>query len=469
MLDGITGFFDTSLLFTIGLVFLVTLVGSSLRSRRKDPCLASFEDFPVTLERTDNKVIWGSLALESTGLELLYQDDVQDEVHLESSYILYGSEYDQIQAIYRYADQLTPELRKKRQRDIERSFHPGLWERSKRGLRAFVGTANESLNEVFGLLVGRVRKPAGRYITDQGATYLNQLGHNLIGHVGGVFDPLLERFVGQKVVVDIQEGDEVHEHVGIFKNYSPDFIELLDVQYPEKRSVTLGAESASAVDCLDAICHANGLTVTNRMAQPLLLHAIDFGDEEELLNVVVNGHESIDLYVKRPCTEATLHLRIIRELDIVVPRTRCVVRHRAERFRTEFLPSIIFDVGILLNPGRKWQQQESQLRLELKENPVSALAAANLGSLLLQRQSYDEARRWLRHALSMRYSLPDNGRAAELQLRELERRCSHPHELSKIVTSTAKQEAAPVNQKQDKTRQTETASSGLETKPFFYV
>jgi len=136
-----------------------------------------------------------------------------------------------------------------------------------------VSTANDSLSEVFGLVVGRAKKPAGRCITDQGEAYLNKLGVNLIGHVGGVFDPLLERYIGQKVVVEIQEGDEVHEHVGIFKNYSPDFIEILDVQYPEPRLVDLNGCNAEREDCARIKVEGTKMTVHNPTAQPILLHS----------------------------------------------------------------------------------------------------------------------------------------------------------------------------------------------------
>jgi len=53
----------------------------------------------------------------------------------------------------------------------------------------------------------------------------------MLGQVGSnVYNPLLEQFVGQRVVIELQEGNEIHEHVGIFKNYSADFFEVLDVQ-----------------------------------------------------------------------------------------------------------------------------------------------------------------------------------------------------------------------------------------------
>ncbi|MBI1294094.1 hypothetical protein GC175_03935 [bacterium] len=435
MEQALSGLIDASLLFTIGLVFLVTLVGSYLRSRRKDPCLASFEDFHVTLERTDDKIVWGKLEIESTGLELLYRDDVQDEAHIESSYILYANEYENMQAIYRYADQLTPEGKQKRRRDIERSFHPGAWERSKRGLRAFVSTANDSLSEVFGLLVGRAKKPAGRYITDQGEAYLNKLGVNLIGHVGGVFDPLLERYIGQKVVVEIQEGDEVHEHVGIFKNYSPDFIEILDVQYPEPRLVDLNDCDDEREECVQVKMEDTKMTVHNPTRQPVLLHSLVFGEETELFNVVVDSGESVELFLQEVTEDAVLHVRMVRELDLIVPRTLCVVRHRAERFKPELLADIIFDVGFLLNPDRREDKMEERLRCRLKDAPWDGLAAANLATILLKKQEFEEARRWLRQALRVRYSLPDNGRRAEMELRELNRRSSSHKSSPKLPPS----------------------------------
>ncbi|MBX3051993.1 MAG: hypothetical protein KF753_10995 [Caldilineaceae bacterium] len=414
--------FDTSLLYTVGLIFLATLIGSYLRSRRKDPCLGSFENFHVTVERTDNKVVWGVMAVESTGLELVYRDDVQDAKHIESSYILYGEEYNDIQVIYRFVDQLTPENKRRRDRDIRRSFHPGVVERSKRGLRKFIGTASVSINEVLGVLVGRAKKPAGRYINDESEKSLFRLGENLIGHAGGVFDPLLERFIGHKMVIEVMEDDEVHEHVGIFKNYSPDFVELLDVQFPQRQAVPVGPEGCDDEACLRVVVDGDKLTAINPGEQPVLIQSLHMGGEEKLLNVVVDGGESIEIFVESAVTEAILHVRVVRELDMIVPRTRSLIRHRAERFEKEHLTDIIFDVGVRLKGGARVEEQERRLRADLKRKPTDALAAANLGGLLLQKKEYDEALQWLERALSMRYSLPDNGRKAEMEVRELKRK-----------------------------------------------
>ncbi|MCB0042787.1 MAG: hypothetical protein KDE23_24045, partial [Caldilinea sp.] len=199
--------FDVTLLATIGLIFFATLVGAYVRARRRDQCLKAFIGYNVTVECADGKIIWGKMDLASTGLELRYANSVRDENHVESSYIMYADEFAGIQAIYRYIDELDEERREQRHKDLAQSLHPNAIRRTARNLRNFISLASESLSEVIGLIIGGLRKPAGRYITDTGEAHLKSLGSTVIGQVGGGYDPLLERYIGQKMVFEIVEDD----------------------------------------------------------------------------------------------------------------------------------------------------------------------------------------------------------------------------------------------------------------------
>ena len=232
--------FDLSFFISIGLVFLLALVGAYLRSMVRDRCLKSWDGFHITVERADGKVIWGVMHLEPTGMELSYLDTIQDEKHIESTFLIYNSEYKNIQAIYRYADKLSEWGKKQRARDVEKSFHPGPLRRLGRKTRNFLSTATDSLNEVDGRRAGarsKERKP----LSDGRETppTLGKLGGQVIGQTGSMYDPLLEHYIGRRVVIELAEGDEVHEHVGILKNYSADFIEILEVQYPQRQALAL--------------------------------------------------------------------------------------------------------------------------------------------------------------------------------------------------------------------------------------
>lgn len=412
--------FDFSFLITLSVIFLVTATGAWLRSRRKDHCLRDFDGYQVTLEQLDNKVAWGTLWVAPNALELRYRDAVQDDQHVESSFVLYSEEYAKIHAIYRYADRLTDENKLAREEDIARSFNPSARRRWWRKSRNFLHTAAESLNDVIGIVIGRARRPAGHYITDTSEGYLKQLGTNLVGHVGRSYDPMMETFIGQKVVVEIVEDGNVHEHVGILKSYSADFIQLLDVQFPYRQDLTLTLDGTVKTHNMHAIMRDNELHVSNDCDHPMLVQTLRYDGTEQLLNVVVDSGESIVLHPEGNFERAKLSVRVVRSLDMIVPRTHSVIRHRAGFIEEERLTDIVFDLGIALSGGSsQMARREARLRDNLKRSPSNALAAANLGGILVQQHNYDEAEKWLLLALKMQNSLPDNGRRARMQLQEL--------------------------------------------------
>jgi hypothetical protein len=128
------------------------------------------------------------------------------------------------------------------------------------------------------------------------------------------------------------------------------------------------------------------------------------------------------LHPQHPFSQASLNVRVVRELDMIVPRSRCVIRHRAERYKPEILPEIIFDLGIILTGNSLLDAREARLRKRIEENAYAALAMSNLGGILVQKRKYQEAERWLRKAYELRNSLPDNGKRTLMLLHELERK-----------------------------------------------
>ena len=143
---------------------------------------------------------------------------------------------------------------------------------------------------------------------------------------------------------------------------------------------------------------------------------------------MIDGGETIEVYPEGRWDQGRLQVQVIRELDMVVPRRRCTVRHEADRYQPETLSQavfdIIFDIGIGLSQDKRLEAREARLRDGLVHNTNDAIAAVNLASLLIQKQEYGEAEKWLRLALSLEESLPDFGRRARMQMREIQRHCS---------------------------------------------
>jgi tetratricopeptide (TPR) repeat protein len=159
----------------------------------------------------------------------------------------------------------------------------------------------------------------------------------------------------------------------------------------------------------------------------------------------MDGGESVELRPDQLTDDASLIVRVVRELDMIVPRTRCIIRHRADRFEPTVIPEIIFDLGVLLRGNSRLDGRIERLRKRLEETPNSAILASNLGTMLMQQQKYPEAQLWLEQAYAARYSLPDNGKRTLMLIHELHRRNSKAPQRSAEVAANVQEHSLHVN------------------------
>jgi hypothetical protein len=230
---------------TIIFIVLATGVGAFVRKRSRDKCLRDFERNMVTLEDKSSKTIWGTLRVENTGLEFVYPQKHKDkEGHDEASYILYKYEYPNIGAVIRFHDELSDRNKKEREKELKRTYHPGPWRRLKRRTLNVFRTVRDSVVEIVNLLISQAKKatPAGKVLTSQDK-YVSQMKQELMGSAGTSFEPLLERYIGHKVVLELIKADKIFEYCGVLKEYTAEFIEIMDVDYtPEEDQPTRKAD-----------------------------------------------------------------------------------------------------------------------------------------------------------------------------------------------------------------------------------
>jgi hypothetical protein len=229
-------FGDIATAITIVFIILAAGVGAFIRKRSRDKCLRDFGQNMVTLEDTTGKTIWGKLRVENTGLEFIYPQKQKDtDGHDEASYILYKYEYPRIGAVVRFHDDLSERNKKVREKELKKTYHPGFWRRLKRRTLNVFRTVRDSIVEIVNLVISQAKKatPAGKVLTSQDK-YVSQMKQELMGSVGTSFEPLLERYIGHKVVLEMIKGDKVLEYCGILKEYTADFIEIMNVNYKVK-------------------------------------------------------------------------------------------------------------------------------------------------------------------------------------------------------------------------------------------
>jgi len=218
---------------TIFFIVLATLIAAFVRRVRRDKCLQDFKRFRVTLEMTNGQTISGDLQVENTGLEFVYPVAEKTEAGpVEASYILYKNEYPTIQALIRYHDDLSEHHKQERQKDLERTYHPNFLRRLKRKILNIFKTVRDSVAEVVNLMVSQVQKKtsAGAVLSSQ-SKYVDQMKQELIGAAGTSYEPLLEKYIGHKVIMEFLKGDNIHKLTGVLKEYTSEFVEIMDVHY----------------------------------------------------------------------------------------------------------------------------------------------------------------------------------------------------------------------------------------------
>lgn len=223
-----------SLTITIIFIILSTLIGAFVKGRMRDKCLLNFEGDPVNIEFKDGKIAWGVLRLEATGLELKYKKPYLDknDNQIETSFLLYKSEYPNIRCIARFIDDLDDKAKKKRERFLKSVYNQGGLRRIIRKIRNFFATIRDSVMEVVNLLIGRAKQatPMRGVISSQDK-YVSQMQTGVLSSLNTSFEPLLEKHIGRKVILQHSGGEKIVEYSGILRGYTAEFLELIDLAY----------------------------------------------------------------------------------------------------------------------------------------------------------------------------------------------------------------------------------------------
>jgi len=333
--------------FPITIVFVVGagFVGSLISGRARDRCLKGFHGFFVTLETSRGKKVWGRLHVSPTGLELSYLDDYYDGDHIETSFILYKEEFPgKLFLLSRNYDDLSEQEQKKRLAILDKSYKPSFFRRTRRRLTNTVSTVKDSLTKALNMLLGQAKKRGGM----AGAVLSTQekeasvLGHMVVGYVGTSYEPLLERRVGSKIVVEITRGDETTEHVGVLKEYSSDFLEIMDIVFTD-RDVVRVEQGKTVERQRGVICSldAGTLKVRNEGTAPFTVDKIVASDEIPA-GVELGPGEEHQWALSSADQPVEVDYVSERHADIVVPRAHAIVRHQSERVES-------LQLGKLLN------------------------------------------------------------------------------------------------------------------------
>jgi len=235
---------DNILLLSIILVFAGALLGAFIQRRSLDRALKAFGGFFVSMEMLTSKRYWGRLQVFPNGTELVYtrRDGAQGESG-KTSDILFTQQLAGIHSIRRYHEELTPQNQRRRRKEVARTFHPSWSRRSLRWLRNMLNTLKDAIGEAMGLIMARAQAGRGAPAPLQGQELrLKAIGSQTLDAAGTAYDPILERYVGRRVYLQLDaatEGEPATEYHGVLQEYSPTWLVLLDCRLMTEQNILL--------------------------------------------------------------------------------------------------------------------------------------------------------------------------------------------------------------------------------------
>lgn len=347
---------------TLLFIFLTAIVTTLVTKWSRDKCLKLFHRYHITLERGRGQTIWGTLKVFSNGLEVMYDHAYTDtRGRRKTSYMLYQPEVDQqVLSVVRFNDELDEAQQARRRRQIRRSFNPGPIRRMWRKVRNLVNTLRDAFGQAIGAAVGQFQRMHPATALSSQAGQMTQIGQVLVGKFGNAYEPLLEQYIGQPVILDVQDPIDPNNirrsFTGYLVDYTAHFVAVFNVDHTADEPVELrlpdieqGAvlppipgpppPGGAAVQLPDPAIREHDLAVRidgvrlkiqNLRADPVVVRGLRReGFEDLTLGVVIPPSATLDLPA-RDARGGILVCQVVRCLDIVAPRRAAAVRHAGE-------------------------------------------------------------------------------------------------------------------------------------------
>lgn len=325
--------FDSTL-WTILVILLFATLLALIRAQKRDRCLTHFHRYHITLAEKDGRLTWGNVEIRTSGLEVLYPAPRQTEKGFwNQSVLFFKDQYPSMDGLYRTNGALDEKQRKRRFRYLRRTSRPGPFRRLYRKIRNWIGMVRDAVVQAASLLLGAARsRGAAAAVLTRDEERLNTLSKEIIGHAGNAFDPLLERHLFTRVIIDVTRQGRTFHYCGYLADYTSDFLEIIDAQVTSLE-YAFGPEllppDTDALEGLSITIEDGLLQVQNNSEVMLLIHELHRGKLVEPVGAVLptGFRASFRIYADDDPAELALQIESARRIDMLLPRSHSLVRH----------------------------------------------------------------------------------------------------------------------------------------------
>jgi hypothetical protein len=225
--------FSAAFWLPIGLLFATAIITAIIRFKTRDPCVKVFDGSEVWM-RLPQQWHAGRLDLCGNAGDLIYTKPELVDGTQRLSRAVFSEGFDLALFLGRRAPLPGSVEEAAWLAEIRRIRHPSLMRRLGRKIRNFFNMIRDAFSQTLTVLIGAFAKTNQRTREITGSDQrLNEIGQSVLGTVPNAFEPLLEHYIGHRVLVETKQPQGVLWLDGVLEEYSSRFLLLRDAPIPE--------------------------------------------------------------------------------------------------------------------------------------------------------------------------------------------------------------------------------------------
>jgi len=211
------------------LLFLSALIGAVIKRRSCDHCLKKFENSKVSMQLGQNWVC-GTMEVFAQGIEIRNANQKGWGEATVHSHIIHAAELEKVSLIIRKAPPLDTKLGQIWQKERKRLVDPPLQNRIKRSVLNSFNMLRDSFGQAMKAIIGSMSKDTRLGKAKDADKRFGEIQGNLTNMIPNAWEPILEKYLGNPVVVERRAESELLLESGILEDYSSKYLLLRDVK-----------------------------------------------------------------------------------------------------------------------------------------------------------------------------------------------------------------------------------------------
>jgi hypothetical protein len=226
-----------TLAFWLPLIFLFisALLGTAFKRCSRDHCLKKFDGSKVILPDTLGDWQSGIIRVFAQGVELIYSFPLKENFGEVQSLVIHPNEVDKIPLIIRPApgpDTRAGVLWEKELRSIrEPSFPNQIY----RITINFYNMLRDAFGQAAKTIMGAVSKDSSVGKVKGADKQMHEIGSGLTNLVPNAWEPILEKYRGQHIVIERKTADGLIREAGVLEDYSSKYLLVRQVSIVDEK------------------------------------------------------------------------------------------------------------------------------------------------------------------------------------------------------------------------------------------